>query len=242
MPERGRVARLPHRRQPKRLAPLAGLFGTSLLVGYSGALMPGTLFAAVLAGAAAGGFWVGPAIVGGHVLLELFLVVALVYGLGGVLSRPAVMRLIAAVGGLTLLWLAWGMIRDGLAQRVVMEAAAGASPAVVPGGGPAAALLGAVLSVTNPYFVLWWATAGATYVALALQQGPPGIAAFYTGHILADLSWYSLVALLVASGRGLLGPAVYNGIVVAAGAFLVVMAAVFLWTAARPAPRVAATD
>ena len=208
--------------------PLLGLLASSFLVGISGALMPGPLLAAVIAGAVATGFWAGPALVLGHGLLELALVLALAQGLGRVLRRPGVTRAIAAAGGLTLLWLAFGMIQDGLAQRVATGAAASggvfASPVVV----------GAAVSASNPYWWLWWATVGTTYVALALGRGAGGLASFFTGHILSDLTWYSFVALAIAAGRDVLGPRVYNGVVVLAGAFLCVMALVFLRAAFWP--------
>jgi threonine/homoserine/homoserine lactone efflux protein len=209
---------------------LPGLFVSSLLVGFSGALMPGPLLAAVIAGVAAGGFWTAPALVTGHAVLELFVVVAVAHGLGRVLRRPAVTRAIAAVGGLVLLWLAWNMIADGLAQRVVAEGAT-APPAT-----QASVLVGAVVSGTNPYWLLWWATAGASYVALALSRGAPGLVAFYFGHVLSDYSWYAAVALAVAGGRRVLGPAVYNATAVAAGGFLVLMALLFLRAAVRSGP------
>ena len=209
---------------------LFGIFFSSLLLGFSGALMPGPVFAAVVAGAAASGFWYGPAVVLGHGVLELATVLVLVRGLGGVLARPGVTRGIAAAGGVTLLWLGWQMVVDGVAQRVPIDLSGSAPVDATP------VVLGVVLSATNPYFVLWWATAGATYVALSLRQGVAGPAAFYTGHILSDLIWYALVAAVVASGRAFLGEAArgpYNVVIAVAGVFLICMAAVFLKTAVR---------
>ena len=209
---------------------LAGLFFSSLLLGFSGALMPGPLLAAVVAGAAASGFWYGPAVVAGHGLLELATVLLLLRGVGAVVARPAVTRGIATAGGLTLLWLGAQMIRDGLGGRIVVDFSAAAPVGAAP------VVLGIVLSATNPYWVLWWCTAGATYVALSLRSGRLGAAAFYTGHILSDLTWYALVAAVVASGRRLLGPAIqgaYNAVIAAAGGFLLLMALYFLYTAFR---------
>ena len=214
---------------------LAALFGTSWLLGFSGALMPGPVFAAVVAGAAASGFWYGPAVVFGHGLLELGVVLLLARGLGRAMARPTVTRAIATAGGLTLLWLGGQMVRDGLAQRVTLDLTGRTPLDATP------VVLGVVLSATNPYFLLWWATAGATYVALSRQRGGAGAAAFYAGHILSDLAWYALVAAVVASGSRLLGAmghsaqGAYNAVIVAAGAFMLVMAAYFLRTALRGA-------
>ena len=48
------------------------------------------------------------------------------------------------------------------------------------------------------------------------------------GHILSDHSWFSLVSLAVASGRRVLTPGVYRGLIVVCGMFLWVMAVLFI--------------
>ena len=48
------------------------------------------------------------------------------------------------------------------------------------------------------------------------------------GHILSDYSWFSLVSLAVASGRRVLTPGVYRGLIVVCGMFLWVMAVLFI--------------
>jgi hypothetical protein len=94
-------------------------------------------------------------------------------------------------------------------------------------------LVGAIVSGSIRYWLLWWATAGASYIALALSRGASGLVAFYFGHVLSDYSWYAAVALAVAGGRRVLGPAVYNATAVVAGGFLAIMAILFLRAAVR---------
>jgi threonine/homoserine/homoserine lactone efflux protein len=216
-------------------AALAGprrLFATSLLVGFSGALTPGPLLAATVAFVTTRGFWSGPALVLGHGILELVVVLALVRGLGRVLARPGVTRTIAAAGGAGLLLFAALMITAGLAGSLSLAPQVGAAPA--PGFSLwEPVLVGAGVSVANPYWVLWWATAGAGYLAIALRTGTAGLVAFYTGHVLSDLLWYTAVAAVLAAGGRLLGPSLYNAAVVAAGGFLALMGCVFLRFAAR---------
>ena len=48
------------------------------------------------------------------------------------------------------------------------------------------------------------------------------------GHILSDHSWFSLVSLAVASGRRVLTPGVYRGLIVVCGMFLWGMAVLFI--------------
>jgi threonine/homoserine/homoserine lactone efflux protein len=79
-------------------------------------------------------------------------------------------------------------------------------------------------------WVLWWATVGMSYVALALRQGPVGLGSFYIGHILADLSWYSLVAFVITAGRSLLSQPVYRGILLTCGLFLIALSIYFIYS------------
>ena len=73
--------------------------------------------------------------------------------------------------------------------------------------------LGALVSSSNPYFLLWWATIGSAYLVSAALYGFPGIAAFVVGHILADLTWFSLIAYATAYGRRLLTLRAYRGLI-----------------------------
>ena len=84
-------------------------------------------------------------------------------------------------------------------------------------------LAGILMSLSNPYWALWWATIGLNYVALALKSGVLGLASFYSGHITADLAWYSLVSAAVASGRRLCPRAAYVALIVACGLALVAL-------------------
>ena len=59
--------------------------------------------------------------------------------------------------------------------------------------------------------------------AQSRELGVVGISAFYLGHILSDYSWFSLVSLAVASGRRMLTPGVYRGLIVVCGLFLWIM-------------------
>lgn len=189
--------------------------GTSFVVGLSGALMPGPMLTVDITESARRGFWAGPLLVAGHGIVELLLVVALAFGLGQVLQWPWVGGLIGVVGGLVLLWMAYGILKGAWLRQISLSAVTSSSG---PGMGPLVA--GGLVSVSNPYWVLWWATVGVSYVAWSSTAGTLGLAAFFGGHILSDLGWYSLVALLIAGGRQLLHDGVYRGILLVCGLFL----------------------
>jgi len=91
-------------------------------------------------------------------------------------------------------------------------------------------LAGLFVSLANPFVILWWATVGLGYINLSLKLGTTGLGAFYTGHILADLVWYCLVAAVVAGSRRFLSDRVYRGILILCGLFLIGLGGYFLYT------------
>jgi len=235
---------------------LLAIFGTSFVVGLSGALMPGPLVTLAIAESARSGFARGPAVVAGHAVAELAAVVGLLLGVSQLVQDQAVTGAIGVVGGLVLLWMGYGMGRGAWRGEVALSlesqsvglepaaASAGPSGSAV-GGMPLAfrpllaspVLRGGAVSVSNPYWLLWWATVGATYVSRSLALGVAGLVAFYLGHILSDLGWISLVSLVVASGRRALSQSIYRGVIVFCAVVLALLGAYFLWSGAPPLAR-----
>jgi len=199
------------------------IFGTSFVVGLSGAMMPGPVLAVSISEAARRGFRAGPLLVLGHAIVELLLVVALVWGLSEVLEQSLVAGIIGVVGGLVLLGMAFALLRQ--ARRAV-------APLEV---NPQRArhvrwlvVTGALLSVANPFWIIWWATAGSKLLLWSLAAGTIGVAVFYLGHILSDLGWYSMVSLVVARGRRLMSLRVYRGLLLACGVALIGLGVYFV--------------
>lgn len=209
-------------------AALAAIFGSSFLVSLTGALSPGPLTTLAVREGVQKGFWAGPALAVGHGAVELALVIGLALGLNQILEREVATASIALVGGLFLLWLGAQVIR--LAPRQELQigrdtrdgpAAAGSSQKA-PSLAGAAALVGAglVVSVSNPFWVAWWATIGTAYIVEALDQGAAGVASFYGAHFLTDLAWLSLIAFVLASGRRIMSRRAYRAILTVCGIFL----------------------
>jgi len=165
---------------------LAGIPATSFIVALSGALMPGPLLTVTVSEAARRGFWAGPLIMVGHALLEAALVLLLLAGVGAWLHRPAVLGTVGVLGAGMLGWMGVGLLKASRHSR--LEFGAGASA----GLNPVAA--GVLMSVANPYWLIWWLTIGLGYVLFAMQYGLLGVALFYLGHIAADFAWYTLVS------------------------------------------------
>jgi len=219
------------------------LLATSWAVGFSGAVAPGPLLVACVTHSARSGFRGGLLTTVGHALMELGVVVALVLGLGGLLTRPGVSLAVSLVGGAVLVWMGLTTARNAFRAdmnlpygehtgfrnvRAGCAAAVEAAPVLAAGGpdpdraggrAPAApaVLAGVFATVSGPYWILWWATVGLSYLSLADPLGAAGVGAFYLGHIGADFAWYAVVAAAVAGGRRLLTVTGYRWLLGACG-------------------------
>jgi threonine/homoserine/homoserine lactone efflux protein len=181
---------------------LSGLAGTAFLVGFSGAMMPGPLLVVTIAESTRRGWVAGPLIVLGHAILEAALVAAVVLGLSRFLTHPVTIIGMSLVGGIVMAWAGRSMLRS--ARTLTWGQATRSNLALHP------VVAGIVVSLSNPYWTIWWATIGLTYLMIGLQFGTAGVLAFLAGHLLADLTWYSLVSTGVANGRHLLSEATYR--------------------------------
>jgi threonine/homoserine/homoserine lactone efflux protein len=200
---------------------LAGIFVSSFVIALSGALMPGPLLTATISESSQRGFIAGPLLIAGHGLLELFLVTILILGLAPFFQLPAVFVVSAIAGSAILLWMAGGMLRSlpGLSLNVAPRQGRLNHPV----------FSGIVMSVSNPYWIIWWATIGIGYILYSRQFGMWGLVFFFTGHILADLVWYSSVAAVVAGGRRFLTDRLYRGLIAICSVFLIAFAGYFAY-------------
>ena len=181
---------------PHSIVLLFGIFGTSFVVALSGALMPGPVLTVTISESSRRGFWAGPLIMVGHGILELALVILLLLGLGPYLSKDIVFGIVGLCGAPILIWMALGMFRSIPSLKLDLE------PGAEESGNPIRA--GILMSLANPYWIIWWATIGLGYIVYAMRFGAVGVIAFFAGHISADFAWYSVVSLAISKGRSFL--------------------------------------
>ena len=91
---------------------------------------------------------------------------------------------------------------------------------------------GVLLSIANPYWVVWWATIGLGLVARAQKVGLLGIVIFFLGHQAADFAWYSIVSTAVGKGRRFFSDRIYRGIIAVSAVVLLGFAVYFLLSGA----------
>lgn len=191
---------------------LAGIFFTSFLIGLSGAMMPGPLMTVCIGESARRGARTGPLLVLGHGILEMALAMALFLGLAAYIRDDRIMALVGIVGGAILIFMGTGMLRG--AAHLTLSASPQRSAGIHP------VLAGVVVSLANPYWIIWWATIGLGYILVSMKSGVQGVAAFLSGHILADAVWYGLLSFSVTMGRRFISDRLYRGVIVCCAVFL----------------------
>jgi threonine/homoserine/homoserine lactone efflux protein len=199
---------------------------SSFIVAFSGALVPGPLFTITVGESVKRGFVAGPLIILGHGILELMLVFLLVMGVTPFLSSDRFKIAIAVTGGVVLLIMGGMMIKNAAGARLDMATGNNKK-------GLHPVMAGIVGSLSNPYWLIWWATAGLGYLISSARYGFVGVAAFFAGHITADLAWYSLISLAVSRGRSMIRDRGYRVMLYGCGLFLVFFGAWFISWAAR---------
>ena len=187
---------------------------TSFLIALSGALVPGPLFTLTVSESARRGAATGPLIILGHGLLEIMVVVLVLSGLSPFLRHDTTRQLISLIGGCMLVVMGILLLRDVPKARLD-------TPAEKKGKGMNLIVTGMVGSITNPYWVIWWATIGLGYLVSSLRFGMAGVIVFFLGHISADLAWYSLVSYAVSKGKKIMGEKGYRAVLLFCGIFLI---------------------
>jgi len=198
----------------------------AFVIGLSGAMSPGPYLTVTIARTLREGRLAAMLMLVGHALLEAVLLVGLAFGLASLLKTPAVVTIMSILGGIVLLWMGGSLLWGAWRGTVVADLKAAENPSRV---GPVAH--GAIVSLSNPYWTLWWATIGITLAIKGLEFGPVGVLAFFVGHELADLAWYSIVIFAVAAGRNLLSDRVYRIVMAVLACFLLYLGVTFVLSA-----------
>jgi len=168
---------------------------SAVLISLSGVMAPGALTTATIAQGTRSKN-AGALIAIGHAIIEIPLIFLIVLGFDIVLKTEKIQIAIGIAGGFFLLWMGAQMIRDIRKAEY--------SPADSYKTGPV--LTGFILSVGNPYFLLWWATVGLNLALKAQTLGALAFVLFAIVHWLCDLVWLHALAWASFKGSVLLTP------------------------------------
>lgn len=200
---------------------ISALFFLSFVLGFTGAMSPGPFLSYAIAESAKRGRHVGPQLVLGHAVPELAIMLLITLGLGSFLTRKPLLAVISFVGGALLVYMGIGAMR-GLKGYALGAASAPKGPHLHP------ILSGIILSVSNPYWFIWWFSVAIGYVMLARSLGIGALIAFFTGHISADLAWYTFVSFGAHIGGRRVGAGVLQIVLLVCNLFLIFFGAYFL--------------
>jgi threonine/homoserine/homoserine lactone efflux protein len=207
---------------------LIGIFLSSLMVAFSGAIMPGPLLIVTIAQTAKKGIWSAIFLTIGHAILEATLIAGLVLGLIKLVQKEIIFIIVGLAGGAMLIWMGTMLAKSALSRKDIAflsedKNRSRSSPL----------LSGILVSLSNPYWILWWLTIGLAYLIAAIKFGIAGIILFFTGHILADFIWYGFVGFAIVTGRKFFNQMVFKVIFGICGAFLLFWGGKFMFDAIR---------
>jgi len=188
----------------------------ALLISLSGVMAPGPL-TTVTVGKGSRSPHAGGLVAIGHGIVEFPLMIFIFYGLGVLLTRTYVKAAIALVGGLFLLLIGLDMFRS-IKQATIGSSEDTHSPL----------LAGVLLSAGNPYFLVWWATVGATLVSRSMDFGWVGFSSFAIVHWLCDLGWLYFLSVLSFRGGQFFGRKFQQVIFALCGGFLLFFGGKFI--------------
>jgi threonine/homoserine/homoserine lactone efflux protein len=198
------------------------LFSIGFIMGLTGAMAPGPLLTVTIGESAKRGGIVGPMVVLGHGILEFVLLLLIVFGLGNALNNKIVFTIIALAGGIILIYMGYAAIKNLKNYRLSYES-------VKEQKGMHPILSGIVISLSNPYWFIWWITVGMGYIIFAQKFGIYGIIAFFAGHILSDLVWYSFISYGIQFGGKYMNVKVIKAILFVCSLFLIVFGIFFIF-------------
>lgn len=166
-----------------------------VVISLSGVMAPGPVTAAAI-GMGTHSRYAGLLIAVGHGIVEFPLMVLIVLGLGRILKLPTAQIIIGLAGGAFLLIMAIQMLKSLRAAEEQQTKNTKSTPV----------LTGIILSASNPYFLLWWATVGLTLATTATGIGIWAFVIFAIVHWLCDFIWLGALTWASFKGSVLLGP------------------------------------
>ena len=193
-----------------------------LIISCSGAMQPGPVTATAIAMGARSRY-AGPLLAVGHGIIEFPLMVVIILGMGNYFKLTKVQIAIGLAGGVFLILMA--------AQSLLsLHSKADAQPKALANK---PIMAGIILTATNPYFLLWWATVGLALATRATRWGIWAFALFALAHWSVDLVWLQILSWASFKGSTLLGPRIQQIVLLICSLALFAFGLFFIYTAAN---------
>ena len=179
-------------------------FGVSL----SGVIAPGPMLAVTMAKSYSSP-WAGTFMSLGHAVVEVPLIALIYFGFARFFETPSVQIILSILGGAMILWMGISMFLDR--RKIVRDGKDLPYPAFV---------AGITMSAFNPFFLLWWATAGSLLVLKFLDFGILGLIILILAHWLCDLVWLTLFSQITFRTHRFISPTIQEWLFVGMSLFL----------------------
>ncbi len=184
-------------------------------ISLSGVMAPGPI-TAVTVGKGNQSPHAGAKIAVGHGIVEVPLMIALYFGFGRLIAYWPVKAGIGVVGSIFLFWMGVGMLKNIKASMNAAHENRSATTA------------GILLTLGNPYFLIWWVSVGAFLVFRAMEFGIWGFIAFAAVHWLCDLVWLYFLSAATHRGSAFFGRKFQQILFGTCGVFLIFFSGKFL--------------
>ena len=188
-----------------------------VVISLSGVLAPGPVMTSAIA-AGTKSKYAGIFISLGHSAIELPLLAAIALGIGFIFEHPVAKTSIGLIGGAYLLWMGWQMFKELKNYHQAKLSLNSKGPFMT----------GFILSATNPYFTLWWATVGLNLAKDAASLGYLAIILFAIVHSLCDMTWLEIVSFTSYKGTKLLSEKNQKNVLAACAAAIIFFGIYFI--------------
>ena len=200
---------------------LSAFLMEAVLISLSGVMAPGPITAVTLSKGTKLPH-AGAIIALGHGIVEIPLMILILYGFGEILKIPYIKVIIGLLGGLFLLKMGLNLLQ-GVKQAKINSSGNPRSPLMA----------GIILSLANPYFLIWWATIGSILIFRSITFGLLGFALFMILHWSCDFFWCYFLSALSFKGGQFFGKRLQQILFVICGIFLLFFSAKFIFDAGK---------
>lgn len=197
---------------------------TVILITASGALAPGPLFFTTISHGTRSGAKGGLIFSISHTLVEFTIVILLALGLLTIANEPIVKLTVGIAGGIVLIGFGAAQIRQSLVSAFDETKSKRVTTKNL-------LLVGLTFTGLNPFFIVWWLTAGAQLILLALEFAAlAGVVFMYVCHVWMDYVWLTSIAHFAKMGTNIIGFKWYRIMMAIFGAVLIYFGLTFLIT------------
>lgn len=199
------------------------IFIFSFLIALTGAMAPGPVLTfTIYKSVQERGYLAGFFIILGHATLEFGIICLLLLGASLFLRDILILTIIGVVGGIFLVIFGILVIRDTIKNPLKFDFQS-IEEADIKGFKGNSFLGGIYISLSNPFFLMWWAIIGLSFmINFGISfENPTGLLLFFLGHELGDLAFYVPISIFVYIGGKSLNPKVFKYVLIGCGVFMI---------------------